>query len=250
MTLFECLVSPHSFSLLPCLAVPFISFFPLLVVGGQRALGSRDPVCCVRSAMCPQMSIEQMRWLKTKQNRISPSLHTTVVQARCVEWFLLEGGCELDVGCGKAWGWGFSPRTLGPTHKAGLWVQRSKRSSTMGDVVSINGWVGGLPVVREQYLPPSGHDFAALIGSGHPEISAVWLSLIRLSLNVTMSLDNFDECMSRFHRFPKWGNWWSQLSPWVRSGKWVSELNYTFCPVPRLKALPLRDVLFKRKKVS
>ena len=73
--------------------------------------------------------------------------------------------------------------------------------------MSINGWVGGLPVVREQYLPPSGHDCAALMGSGEPEISAVWLSLIRLSLNVTMSLDNFDECMSRFHRFPERGNW-------------------------------------------
>ena len=33
------------------------------------------------------------------------------------------------------------PRALGPTHKAGLWSQRSKRSSTMEDVVSISGWV-------------------------------------------------------------------------------------------------------------
>ena len=34
------------------------------------------------------------------------------------------------------------------------------------------------------------------MGAGEPEISAVWLSLIRPSLNVTMSLDNFDECVS------------------------------------------------------
>lgn len=95
------------------------------------------------------------------------------------------------------------PRTLGPTHKAGLWSQRSKRSSTVEDVMSINEWVGGLRVVRAQYPPPKGHDCAALMGAGEPEISAVWLSLIRPSLNVTMSLDNFDECVSCFHRFLK-----------------------------------------------
>ena len=33
------------------------------------------------------------------------------------------------------------PRALGPTHKAGLWSQRLKRSSTVEDVVSISGWV-------------------------------------------------------------------------------------------------------------
>ena len=64
--------------------------------------------------------------------------------------------------------------------------------------MSINGWVGGLPVVREQFTPPSGHDCAALMGSGEPEISAVWLSLIRLSLNVTTSFDNFDDACHVF----------------------------------------------------